>query len=110
MSDHLLIVLGRLNSQAELHQRIELVESFCKVICSLRGKLSKSLGAEIINSIAVEHGTSECFKLNIDLLDFTLLMMQAIVSDVAGKSEEDICRTSALVFFTSRTGDIEIQR
>lgn len=55
----------------------------------------------------------ECFKLHnycTAFPYFTVLIVQAVVSDVAGKSEEDICRTSVLVFFTSRTGDIEIQR
>jgi hypothetical protein len=63
ISDHLLAVLGQLNTKESLHHRAQLVNTFCK----------------------------------------------ALVAGVADRTVGDICRTSVLIFFVPRPGDIEIE-
>lgn len=84
MSDHLLAVLGQLDSKKALLERLELINTFCKV-----------------NSIQLSKVT---------LYNCMCVCIQAVVADAVNGTGELICKTSVLIFFSVRPGDIEMKR
>ena len=100
VSDHLLTVLGRLNTQAALRQRRKLIDNFCKVYIKKNHvylvKTHCKLKADEVVPKSYCIYNYVCF-------------VQAVVGEVANRTGGDICRMSVLIFFACRPGDVEMQ-